>query len=180
RRWLGEPPPSAATINRVLAVARGDVRAAELPGGDRVERAGGRLTRITGSPSPVPASVPLRLPGRARFGRWDIAAWIEHDAPAVWPDGRAVAVCDADAVGDDVAVRAAAAGERLRPLGATGSKLVRDALAEGGIPAGVRDHAPIVVADGPIWLVGYRIDHRVRVTARTRRYLWLSAEPVSQ
>jgi tRNA(Ile)-lysidine synthase len=45
RRWLAEAgyPPDSAAIDRVLAVARGDVVACELPGGRRVERSGQRL-----------------------------------------------------------------------------------------------------------------------------------------
>jgi tRNA(Ile)-lysidine synthase len=47
RRWLddGRHPPDAATVERVLAVARCEARACELPGGDRVERTGMRLRR---------------------------------------------------------------------------------------------------------------------------------------
>jgi tRNA(Ile)-lysidine synthase len=56
RRWLRGAgslsdaechPPSAGEVARVLAVARGDVRACELAGRRRVERSGGRL-RVTG------------------------------------------------------------------------------------------------------------------------------------
>lgn len=43
RRWLGPPPPSLAEVERVLAVARCERRAAELAGGRRVWREGGRL-----------------------------------------------------------------------------------------------------------------------------------------
>ncbi|MEO5724474.1 MAG: tRNA lysidine(34) synthetase TilS [Ilumatobacteraceae bacterium] len=47
RRWLaGEHPPDAATVARVLAVARGAATACELVGGDRVQRSGQRLSRI--------------------------------------------------------------------------------------------------------------------------------------
>ncbi len=46
RRWLtDEHPPDAATVERVLAVARCEAVACELPGGDRVERSGMRLRR---------------------------------------------------------------------------------------------------------------------------------------
>jgi tRNA(Ile)-lysidine synthase len=75
-----------------------------------------------------------------------------------------------------VVVRAAAPGERFRPLGRSGSKLLHDALAEAGVAASRRPAAPVVVGDRPVWVVGYRIDHRVRVTTDTRRFLWLSAE----
>ena len=49
RRWLddGRHPPDAATVERVLAVARTEARACELPGGGRVERSGMRLSRTT-------------------------------------------------------------------------------------------------------------------------------------
>lgn len=45
RAWLGAGgyPPDRASTERVYAVARGEVRACELPGGVRVERSGGRL-----------------------------------------------------------------------------------------------------------------------------------------
>lgn len=44
RRWLADPyPPDAAAVERVLAVARGEVRACEVDGGRRVARTTGRL-----------------------------------------------------------------------------------------------------------------------------------------
>jgi tRNA(Ile)-lysidine synthase len=84
-----------------------------------------------------------------------------------------------------VTVRVARGGERFRPLGRGGSKLVRDALVDAGVPTARRAISPVVSAgadaavptDSAIWVVGYRIDDRVRVTARTRRYLWISVEP---
>lgn len=55
RRWLRDErghPPSAAELARVLAVVRNETRAAELAGGRRVRRTGGRLRIETGSESP--------------------------------------------------------------------------------------------------------------------------------
>jgi tRNA(Ile)-lysidine synthase len=43
RQWLGPPPPSGAEVDRVLSVASGAARAAELSGGQVVRRTGGRL-----------------------------------------------------------------------------------------------------------------------------------------
>jgi tRNA(Ile)-lysidine synthase len=43
RLWVGHPVPSFAEVERVLAVARGSVRAAQLAGGRTVVRRGGRL-----------------------------------------------------------------------------------------------------------------------------------------
>ncbi len=178
RQWLGAPAPPSVAVERVLAVARGDARAAELPGGDRIERVRGRLVRVDAA-APDTAPVVLALPGRARFADVEIEAWIEHGPPVAWPDGRERAVCDADRVPTSVVVRAAEPGERFRPLGRGGSKLLHDALAEAGVAASRRASAPVLVGAEPVWVVGYRIDHRVRVTTGTRRFLWLSAEPAT-
>jgi tRNA(Ile)-lysidine synthase len=43
RGWLGPPPPSLDEVERVLAVARGEVRATEGAGGRRVSRRGGSM-----------------------------------------------------------------------------------------------------------------------------------------
>lgn len=65
RSWLrgdAEHPPSSAAVERVLSVARGEARATELPGGQRVSRSGGRL-------SLAPAVVPVQSPrDRSRKG----------------------------------------------------------------------------------------------------------------
>jgi tRNA(Ile)-lysidine synthase len=188
RRWVGPPPPSSTTVDAVLEVARGERRAVELPGGRRVERVGATLhlvgdRELAASPA---APAPLAVPGCTRFGALSVHVWIEESAPIAWPDGRTCAVADADRLGADVAVRSARPGERFRPLGrGGGSKLVRDALVEAGVPMSRRAHAPIVSAgtdaavsaESALWVVGYRIDDRVRVTSHTRRYVWMSVEP---
>jgi tRNA(Ile)-lysidine synthase len=186
RRWFGSPPPASSTVDAVLAVARGERRAVDLPGGRRVERVGARLHLVhDGEPESAGVAAALAVPGRTCFGSLAVETWVEDAPPVAWPDGRARAVADADLVGDAATVRVARAGERFRPLGRGGSKLVRDALVEAGVPAAHRARAPIVSAgsgavlpdDSVIWVVGYRIDDRVRVTSRTRRYLWMSVDP---
>lgn len=48
RRWLSDPyPPDVATIDRVLAVARGDVRACDIGAGREVRRSRQRLEILT-------------------------------------------------------------------------------------------------------------------------------------
>jgi tRNA(Ile)-lysidine synthase len=185
RRWFGSPPPAASTVDAVLAVARGERRAVELPGGRRVERVGARLHLIAGGAPDWIGPVALVVPGQTLFGPFSLETWVEDAPPVAWPDGRARAVADADRVGSVANVRVARVGERFRPLGRGGSKLVRDALVDAGVPAGRRAQTPIVSAgsdsavpdDSAIWVVGYRIDDRVRVTSSTRRYLWMSVDP---
>jgi tRNA(Ile)-lysidine synthase len=68
RAWLrGEHPPDAATVERVLAVARGDVRACQTAGGGRVERSRQRLQRTLGAPpGGEPASAASPVAGAAQ------------------------------------------------------------------------------------------------------------------
>lgn len=181
RRWLGSPPVPLDAVDAVLTVARGERRAALVPGGRRIERLGSALNLLDGAAA-VPDEVVLDVPGRATFGSYALDAWVEHAAPVWWPDGRSAAVVDADALGSTVVVRPPRAGERFRPLGRGGSKLVHDALAEAGIPAGSRVAHPVVAnAGGEVcWVVGYRIADHVKVTARTRRYCWMTIDSEPQ
>lgn len=191
RLWLGAPPPPAAHVERVLAVIRGEQRAAELPDGLEVSRAGGRLhvrsTRTAGSSQPDGSPIPVALPGTAAGLGVELVAWVERAAPVRWPDGRWTAVVDADLAGERAVLRPAAPGERFVPLGLRGHKSVADALAEAGVPARDRAGHPILARPGrngaedgddgcALWVPGYRIDDRVRVSPGTRRFLWLTVE----
>jgi len=129
----------------------------------------------------------VELPGTAAGFGVEFTAWVERAAPVRWPDGRWTAVCDADLAGDRAVLRPAGPGERFVPLGLTGHKTVHDALAEAGVPAEARGGHPILAGppsrggDGPpngspLWVLGYRIDARVRVSPGTRRFLWMTVE----
>ena len=49
-------------------------------------------------------------------------------------------------------------GDRVWPLGAPGSKKLKEFLRESGVPAGGRDEIPLVVSAGEIvWVVGQRL-----------------------
>ena len=181
RLWLGVPPPSAAHVEAVMAVVRGEKTAAELPGGLEVRRAGGRLhsRAVDGVKShPNGRPVPVVLPGSAAGFGVELVAWVERAAPVRWPDGRWTAVVDADLAGERAVLRPAVPGERFVPLGLRGHKAVADALAEAGVPAQERSGHPILAGpDGcALWVPGYRIDDRVRVSPGTRRFLWLTVE----
>jgi tRNA(Ile)-lysidine synthase len=185
RRWLGDPPPSRTEVARVLAVARGEARAAELAGGRGVERAGGllvarpsradRADRADGAPT-WPA-VALDLPGAAVAGGVRVEAWIDPTPPVRWPDGRWTAVLDADVAGGHAVLRPARAGDRMQPLGLAGTRPVGELLAELGVPPGERRRHPVLARPdgGALWVLGYRVDDRARVTTATARFLWVRA-----
>jgi len=78
---------------------------------------------------------------------------------------------DADKIEGELKVRHAREGERFWPLGAPGSKKVGDFLTD--VKAGWSARPAIVLADerGILWLVGWRIDERVKIMDRTRNIL---------
>jgi tRNA(Ile)-lysidine synthase len=170
RRWLGGPPPSLAAVDAVLAVVTGERRALELPGGRRVVRRRGRLTVESPTPGDGAGAAELEssplefaVPGSAAALGIELETWIERAAPVAWPDGRETCVVDADALGDRAWLRLAGRGERFAPLGLRGTKPVKA--------------TPVVATSasgGVVWVVGYRIDDRVRITSRTRRFLWMT------
>ncbi|HKY77922.1 MAG TPA: tRNA lysidine(34) synthetase TilS [Acidimicrobiia bacterium] len=190
RMWLGAPPPPAGHVEEVLAVIRGERRAAVVPGGVEVSRAGGRLHARRVQPGERPsdsARLEVALPGTAAGFGLELNSWVERAAPVRWPDGRWTAVLDADLAGDRAVLRRAAPGERFVPLGLAGHKTVADALAEAGVAPHARAGHPILARpetneadedpDGSaLWVLGYRIDDRVRVSPGTRRFLWLTVE----
>ncbi len=84
-------------------------------------------------------------------------------------------VLDYDALGAPLVLRSRRTGDAFHPLGSSGRRKVGKFLTDLKVPRGERDRVAIVAAGGdPIWVVGYRIDDRVKVTGSTRRVLRLS------
>ncbi len=75
-------------------------------------------------------------------------------------------------------IRTARVGDRIAPLGMGGkTRLVRDILAEAGIPEAERDSVPVVVSveNGEVWwLVGFVQSEKTRVLPHSERVLRLS------
>lgn len=83
---------------------------------------------------------------------------------------------DRQAVHPPILIRPRRAGDRFNPLGAPGSKTVADFLADLHVEPKDRQRVAILCDQlGPIWVVGYRIDDRVKLTGLTRRVLRLRA-----
>jgi tRNA(Ile)-lysidine synthase len=129
--------------------------------GWRVEAAVGEGEMFTGG-SPRP------LPGEAFYGGVETAASVLD--PCVF-----VQCFDYDRAGDKLGLRAAQPGDRFQPLGLHGSKKVREFMIDAGIPRSWRSRIPVVVnPGGVVWVVGCRIDERVKVTEAGRRILRLA------
>jgi tRNA(Ile)-lysidine synthase len=63
-------------------------------------------------------------------------------------------------------------GDRFRPLGAKGTQKLKEFFIDHKIPRFERPKVPLLVSgERIVWVVGYRIDERVKVTEKTKRVL---------
>jgi len=63
-------------------------------------------------------------------------------------------------------------GDRVVPLGMTGHKKIKDIFIDLKIPVESRALIPLLVSgDKPVWICGYRIDDRYKITSKTKRVL---------
>ncbi len=164
---LAAPAPQAAlamilrpyglhpdVITRILEAAVGQRVGALFPLGDRslvVDRA--RLVIADMEPPPA-YTMDLSTAVVGRVGALD---WqIEQGQYAAAGPGEAV--LRLDALAPPLALRPWRRGDRMRPLGLGGSKLVSDLLTEARVPRNMKPHAYVLQsADHIAWLVGVRV-----------------------
>lgn len=127
-------------------------------------------------PCPLPAiegEIALAVPGETRFPGWQVQAQME-EGPWGMEEDPWSAILDAERAGDRLWVRTRRAGDRLRPLGMAQEKRLQDFLVDAKVPRWWRDRVPLVVSPSQVvWVVGWRIDDRVKVTEDTGRALRL-------
>lgn len=91
------------------------------------------------------------------------------------------AIIDADKISYPFSIRPRMAGDRFMPLGMQSSKKLKDFFIDEKVSKYDRDLIPIF-DDGEklFWVVGHRVDERVRFTLETQRYLMIEAEPIEE
>ena len=127
-------------------------------------------------------SLPLNVPGVTPLpdGPWRVAAEVlpRQELPTGWEDNADPwqAFLDFEVVGRELILRQREPGDRFCPLGLGGNqKLVGDFLINAKVPRARRDFVPIVASPRHIvWLAGWRVDERARVTETTTRVLHLA------
>lgn len=91
------------------------------------------------------------------------------------------ACLDAGIAGKELLVRTRRPGDRFQPLGMAEEKKLQDFMVDAHIPQRLRRGIPMVCAPKHIiWVVGHRIDDRVKITESTREVLVIEAEPDRQ
>jgi tRNA(Ile)-lysidine synthase len=149
RRLAGDRP----VPDSILDLDERGTRSIDLGDGLRAVAEYGtvRFTRARESESPAPVELPV--PGRARFGDWEIEASAAAPSGDVW--------VSAAALGDAATVRGWREGDRMRPLGVGGTKTLQDLFTDRKVPRALRRTLPVVEAGGEIvWVAGVAVDER--------------------
>jgi len=124
----------------------------------------------------------LKIPGATRLPGGQVTATIlnrEQLAAAEinLTDSDFTACFDFEKTGDRLTVRTRRRGDRFQPLGMGQPKKLGEFMIDAKVPQAWRGHVPLVCSPGHIlWVVGYRIDERVKVTDSTRHVLCLKLE----
>ena len=84
-------------------------------------------------------------------------------------------VFDFEKIKQPLRVRNRRSGDRFQPLGMCGEKKLKDFFIDEKVPKQLRDQIPILVSgDEILWVVGYRLSDRFKITASTRQKLAVS------
>ena len=130
------------------------------------------------SPFPVlGGEFPLKLPGETLLPGWHMEATIISREQMTEKDEDFTAYFDLDKTGDKLLVRPRQPGDRFQPLGMNQPKKLGEFMIDSKIPSAWRQRIPIVCSPEHIlWVVGWRIDERVKVTENTKQVLCLKFE----
>ncbi len=139
---------------------------------------------------PLKGELSLSVTGKTQAAGWTVKADIilskTNKIPLYPPSPkgethRFTAYFDFDKTGDKLTVRPFRTGDRFQPLGMNETKKLGEFMIDSRIPHAWRNRIPIVSSPEQIlWVVGYRIDERTKVTSRTKRVLKVAfrqAEP---
>jgi len=158
-------------------------KALELPGGVSAEVSYGRLLVRSGGGLRESERIEetLSVPGRLVSQALGIALEAEvvpREALAAPADEPGLADLDYEQAGSQLVVRNWRPGDRFRPLGMAGEKKLQDFFVDAKVPRRQRARVPLIAQPNGriLWVVGHRIDERVRIGENTTKVLRLTVE----
>ncbi|MSU76245.1 tRNA lysidine(34) synthetase TilS [Patescibacteria group bacterium] len=147
-------------LDELLSLQTGSL--IHLPRGLTARRQYDEVVLRIGQAATPPKSVNLSVPGRVMFGELTVTAELVKSGE-LKTNPQAILV-DAEAIGKTLRVRPSRAGDRFKPAGMRGSKLVSDLLTDAKIPRDERAWVPVITTTkrprAIVWVGGYRADRR--------------------
>ncbi len=167
-----------AHIETIVDGLADDAFARDLPERLRAFSEYSRMVIARGSAaSPSVLPILLEVPGSADAGASGRIRATEC-APHELGDDPACAFVDADKLsGDPLVIDSPREGDRMRPLGMTGTKKLSDLLTDAKVPRRRRAMLPVVRdGDKVVWVAGVRLSEEFKVSATTKRVVRLDWE----
>lgn len=144
-RLAGVPVPPARAAE-ILRLGTEGTHELDIADGTRAVVEYGHVRFTRGPEAAAPDPVTLSIPGRVRFGDWDVESS---------PGERGEVVLSAAQLGAAVTVRSWRDGDRMRPAGLGGTKSLQDLFTDRKVPRALRRTLPVVEAGGEIvWVAG--------------------------
>ncbi|MBQ1683884.1 MAG: tRNA lysidine(34) synthetase TilS [Clostridia bacterium] len=122
-----------------------------------------------GKPENKPFSIPVPRQGCIKLPKGTLS--VETAEYAAIPCSGSDAYLDADRIKGGVTARNLRIGDRFTPLGMQGTKLLSDYLTDRKVPRFERDMPVLCDEQGVVWVAGYTVDERMRVTADSKHIL---------
>jgi len=122
-----------------------------------------------------PFEVELIFPGHTfieEIGKEIVIEDVNRDHFGDYKESLTMAFMDYESLQFPLKVRNFRPGDRFRPLGVKGTQKVKEFFIDHKIPRFERPKVPLIISGEMIaWVVGYRIDDRVKVTEKTKKVL---------
>jgi tRNA(Ile)-lysidine synthase len=123
----------------------------------------------------IKKEIRIKIPGVTHVPGGEIKASVLKSNNCEYDGGKNNIACfDFMKVGKVLRVRRRIPGDRFQPLGLPGLKKLNTFMIDARIPRAWRENIPIVASEKQIiWVTGWRIDERVKVTGTTKQVLCL-------
>ncbi len=122
-----------------------------------------------------PFDVEVISPGRtfiSEIGKEVVVEETDRDRFENYRGPLNTALIDYESLSFPLRIRNFRPGDRFHPLGAKGTQKLKEFFIDHKVPRFERPRVPLLVSGEMIlWVVGYRIDERVKVTEKTKRVL---------
>lgn len=168
-------------INKILSSPEPNL-VADLPHGIKVKKTYGRLF-FTKKPLPLPVEKTFALTMGKNILKplmFEFHLSAARKKPASYSKNRNVAFFDHDKL-DKLTIRTFRNGDTFMPLGMKGKMKLKDFFISSKIPREKRRTIPLLLSNNDIvWVVGYRMDERFKITEQTQKVLKATATPFCQ